>query len=159
VAVKLPNKELPRLNLPAAEIKLQEANGQLMIFDMLRKRWLICLPEEWVRQHWVHYLVNTLQYPPGLIAQEHEIPHHGTSRRADIVAFTRDMRPFLLIECKAPDITLGSSVMEQAGVYNAFLKAPFIAVSNGLLHLCAEMNSDMNGFTFCDSIPSFPKIS
>ena len=156
MAVKLPNKELPRLHLPPAEIKLRKANGQLMILDVLRKRWLACLPEEWVRQHWIHYLVNSLQYPPGLIAQEHEIPYLGTKRRADIVAFTRDTKPYLIIECKAPEISLDTSVIEQASVYNSVLKAPYIVVSNGLLHLCAQMNADMKGFTFCRSVPSFP---
>ena len=127
-----------------------------MIFDVLRKRWLACLPEEWVRQHWIHYLVNGLQYPPGLIAQEYEIPYLGTKRRADIVAFTSDTKPYLIIECKAPEISLDTSVVEQASVYNSVLKAPYILVSNGLRHLCAQMNVDMNGFTFCQSVPSFP---
>jgi hypothetical protein len=156
VAVKLPNKELPRLNLPHAALKLKELDGQLMIFDVLRKTWLICLPEEWVRQHWIHYLINTLQYPAGLIAQEHKIPHYGTKRRADIVAFTRDMKPYLIVECKAPTIAIEASVLEQASIYNAFLRAPYMAVSNGLVHLCASMKNDMAGFDFCNTIPSFP---
>jgi hypothetical protein len=135
---------------------LKEANGQLMVFDILRLRWLVCLPEEWVRQHWIHYLMNTLNYPRGLIAQEYDIPHHRSLRRADIVTFSRDMKPYLLIECKAPHVPLNQAVADQAAVYNTHLQAPYMAVSNGLLHLCAQMNNDLKGYTFLDNVPRFP---
>ncbi len=102
------------------------------IFDVIRKKWLILTPEEWVRQHVVNYLVHVKNYPASSIAIEKELSLNGLKRRYDIVVYTRQLSPHLIIECKAPYITLDQTVIEQALRYNLIIKANLVMITNGL---------------------------
>ena len=113
------------LALPAFNYKVKRQSGALMIFDIIRKKFVILTPEEWVRQHVIHYLVESKNYPVALIAVEREIDLYGLRRRFDVVAFDRKGKPWLIIECKAPSVQLDQKVFDQAFRYNITLTAPY----------------------------------
>lgn len=102
-----------------------------VIFDEVRKQWVAFTPEEWVRQHFLQYLLQTLQYPASLLAIEKEIQLGELKKRCDIVVYNAQGKPLLLVECKSMDVALNQSVMEQALRYNIHLQVPFIVITNG----------------------------
>jgi len=144
------------LNLPSFEYKLRKAEGKLWIFDIIRKKYIVLIPEEWVRQHFIHFLINQLQYPKSLIKVEGGLQYNQLQKRSDIVVFDRKGNPWMVIECKAPEVKLSQSTVLQAAVYNNTLKAKFIAVSNGLTHLYAEINWDKTSTVWLDQMPVYP---
>ena len=126
---------LPELNLPAIEPKFLKKEGKVFIFDQLRKKHLLLTPEEWVRQHWIHFLVTTQGYPKGLLTLEKGLEYNGLQKRTDLVVFDRAGLPYFLVECKAPDIEINPQVLSQALTYNQTLQCPFIALTNGRKHI------------------------
>lgn len=128
--------QLPNLNLPAIEVNLQEKEGKICVFDQLRKRHLVLTPEEWVRQHWIHFLNNHLNFPKGLISLEKTVTYNNMQKRTDLVVFDLLGAPYLLIECKAPKVKLSKATIEQACMYHKQLQTPFLIISNGLQHIC-----------------------
>lgn len=103
-----------------------------MIFDLVRKKWLQLTPEEWVRQHLLNYLIQLEAYPAASIAVEKEVQLNDTKKRFDVVVYDRALKPFLVVECKAPYVALDRLVIDQALRYNLSLKAPFLMISNGI---------------------------
>jgi len=140
------------LCFPAFDYKVVRRNGIEMIFDIIRKKYVVLTPEEWVRQHIVHFLIEKKAYPESLIALERKIVIASMTRRFDIVCFDKSTNPMLLIECKAPSISLDQSVFDQAFNYNDVLGARFVMISNGYTYMCCEISK--KGFKLCD-IPSF----
>ena len=124
------------LNLPSYEIKIAERNGKNVIFDMLRKRYVALTPEEWVRQHFVHYLTDYKGYPKGLLANEIQLDLNGTKKRCDTVLYNKDLSAKLIVEYKAPHIEITQTVFDQITRYNMVLKVDYLIVSNGLNHYC-----------------------
>jgi hypothetical protein len=129
-----------QLNLPTFEYKLKKADGKVWIFDGIRKKYIVLTPEEWVRQHFIHYLINELKYPRTLLKVEGGLVYNQLAKRSDIVVFDRDGNPWMLVECKSPDLKLTDSTVRQASVYNSTLRSKYITVTNGLMHFCAEIN-------------------
>src|SRR5690349_12811460 len=111
------------LNLPPFEYALKREGEKIFILDQLRKKYLLLTPEEWVRQHFVHYLIRERQYPKALIKIEGGLKFNTLSKRSDIVIFSREGKPWMLVECKAPDYKLRQSTIEQAATYNHTLRA------------------------------------
>jgi hypothetical protein len=128
------------LNLPPYEYTLKRDGDKVYILDMLRKKYLLLTPEEWVRQHFVHYLINENRYPKALMKIEGGLTFNSLSKRSDIVVFSREGSPWMLVECKAPDQKLRQATIEQAATYNHTLRAPFIVITNGMSHICCEIN-------------------
>jgi hypothetical protein len=124
------------LNLPSFECNIKNENGQQVIFDIIRKKFLVLTPEEWVRQHFIHFLINHHSYPKNLISCEQSLTYNGRSKRSDILVYDKNTKPFLLIECKAPEIKLNQEVVNQASVYNAKIKAPYLLITNGINTFC-----------------------
>jgi hypothetical protein len=143
------------LNLPAINIRIEERNGKRMVFDILRKKYIVLTPEEWVRQHFVHLLINHYQYPKSLIKVESGLSYNDMKKRSDIVVYNREGEIFMLIECKAASVTLRQSVLDQVTCYNATLKAQYIVVTNGLRHLCCFICRDTNSYTYLSDLPQF----
>ena len=141
------------LNLPAYEYRLKEVEGKLSIFDPLRKRFLMLTPEEWVRQHFVNYLTAHLKYPKSLIKIEGGLTYNQLAKRSDIVVHDREGKPWMLIECKSPDIKLSEQTVRQAAMYNSKLAAKYIAVTNGLAHIYCKIDSA--GISVLAEPPSF----
>ncbi len=123
------------LNLPPFEAKTREIEGKIQIFDRVRKKYVALTPEEWVRQHLLNLLVEHLQYPAGSIRVEGGLRYDKLHKRSDILVY-KDTQPFFLIECKAPEVAINKQTIAQASIYNKTLKAPYMAVSNGLKTLC-----------------------
>jgi hypothetical protein len=122
------------------------------VFDEIRRKWLQLTPEEWVRQHLVHYLVKHLGYPASSIAIEKELRLNDTKKRFDVVVFNRRLQPFLIVECKAPYIALNHEVIQQAQRYNLILKAPFLMISNGVNDLVFTIDNQITSLPLASAI-------
>ncbi|MCB0315085.1 MAG: type I restriction enzyme HsdR N-terminal domain-containing protein, partial [Calditrichaeota bacterium] len=109
----------------------------------------------WVRQNFVQYLVQVLDYPRGLMQIEASITVYNFSRRCDAVLFDRSLQPRMIIECKAPDVTLNERTFEQIAVYNAALKARYLTVTNGRTHYCCRIDYDNQTYKFLPAIPQY----
>src|SRR5688572_11754365 len=120
------------LNLPSFEYQLRKENDKVLIFDILRKKYLVLTPEEWVRQHFIHHLINDMKYPRSLIKLEGGLSYNTLAKRSDIVVFDREGKPWMVVECKAPDQPINDSTLRQASMYNKKLLAPYLTVSNGM---------------------------
>jgi hypothetical protein len=116
---------------PQPDFRIKEENGKELIFDALRKKWLILTPEEWVRQNFVQYLIKTKNYPSSLIALEKEIQLGELKKRFDILVYDNNHKPWMMIECKAAEIKLDDSVLQQALRYNISVPVQFIVITNG----------------------------
>lgn len=143
------------LSLPdvSSQLKIDRANNT--IFDTFRKKFVALTPEEWVRQNFLHYLVQYLNYPPGLLSVEMALELNKLSRRCDIVVFTRNGIPKMIIECKAPKVKISQKAFDQVAAYNLKLKVDFLVVSNGLNHFCCKMDYANNTYTFLEEIPDY----
>jgi hypothetical protein len=144
-----------RLNLPSFDYKLKKAEGKVWIFDVIRKKFIVLTPEEWVRQHFLNYLLNDLKYPRSLVKIEGGLTYNTLSKRSDIVVFDRDAKPWMLIECKSPDLKLSESTLRQASAYNATLKAKYLTVTNGLIHFCSETNWELGTTRLLQGLPEY----
>ena len=107
-----------QLNFPTYPIRRRLLNDKPQLFDIVRKKWVAFTPEEWVRQHVLHWLITDKKYPAGHIAVEKQIDLHGTVKRCDILCYTTDLRPVVLVECKAPDVTLTQAAFDQIARYD-----------------------------------------
>jgi hypothetical protein len=126
---------LPELNLPAIAPQLSKEGEKVFIFDVLRKKNILLTPEEWVRQHWIHFLIASQGFPKGLLSAERGLVYNGLQKRTDLLVFDRQGSPYFLIECKAPEVEINQKVLTQAITYNQTLKCPFIGLSNGRKHV------------------------
>lgn len=147
---------LPDLNLPPIQPQLQEASGKVQIFDLIRKKYLTLTPEEWVRQHWINFLINFQGYPRGLISLEKGLKYNHIQKRTDLVVFDKKGSPYLLIECKAPEIDLDDKVLSQALSYHTSLLCPFVILSNGKNHVFMEYSLVNKKFTQTANFPPVP---
>ncbi|MFN4086017.1 MAG: type I restriction enzyme HsdR N-terminal domain-containing protein [Spirosomataceae bacterium] len=130
----------PILSLPACSLTIQKTGDQLWVQDIIRKKWILLTPEEWVRQHMIHLLISHFGYTKNLIRLESGHTYHQLKKRSDIVAYNREGSPFLLVECKSTEINLNQQVLDQASRYNWEVKAPFICLTNGLKTLCFSVD-------------------
>jgi hypothetical protein len=150
--------DLPTLNLPQFDVKLRTdaAGNDLEIFDPLRNKWIVLTPEEWVRQHFVHYLVSKFGYSPHRMANEISLRLNNTLRRCDTVVYNDFMQPLMIVEYKASHIQITQRVFDQIARYNMVLGARFLIVSNGLSHYCCRI--DDGRVTFMRTIPAYATI-
>lgn len=133
---------LPDLNFPKVEFRFQKnEKGTLQLFDIIRKKFVDVTPEEWVRQHIIHYLILHKQVPASMISIEKQLLLNNTKRRTDIVVFNSNLKPLLIIECKAPFIEINQLTINQALRYNLELKVPSVFLSNGLQHVFIKLNT------------------
>jgi hypothetical protein len=146
---------LQPLHLPPFPFKLTEENGQLFVFDELRKKQILVTPEEWVRQHFVQYLIRQKKYPRSLIKLEGGLMQNGIPRRTDIVVFNPQGEKILLVECKAPSVNITQKVFDQIARYNITHQAPLLAVSNGLHHYYCHINFAERKYTFLEELPVY----
>jgi hypothetical protein len=144
-----------KLNLPEFAYTLKKADGKIWIFDVIRKKYLVLTPEEWVRQHFVHYLVSSLNYPRSLIKVEGGLIYNQLSKRSDIVVFDRLGAPWMIVECKSPDQKINENVLRQASVYNSSLRAKYLTVTNGLIHFCSHINWHENKIDLLKELPAY----
>lgn len=143
------------LNLPPFDARIAWKGNRRQVFDMLRQRYVSLTPEEWVRQHFVHYLICYLGYPKGLLANEFTIRLNGTSKRCDTVLFDTHMQPRVIVEYKAPSVKVTPKVFQQISRYNMALHVDYLMVSNGLEHFCCQMDYAAMSYAFLPEIPSY----
>jgi hypothetical protein len=144
-----------KLNLPAFDYKLKQEEGKVWIFDSVRKKFLVLTPEEWVRQHFINYLIHDLKYPRSLIKVEGGLSYNQLQKRSDIVIFDRDGKPWMLVECKTPTLKLSENTLRQASVYNTSLKAKYLTITNGLVHFCSHVDWSAGKTALLDALPVF----
>jgi hypothetical protein len=119
------------IKYPEPAFRTKKENGKDLLFDPLRKKWLLLTPEEWVRQNFVQYLAQIQHYPPSLIALEKEIWLGDLKKRFDILVYSKDHKPWMIIECKAPGIKLSVDTLQQALRYNISVPVEYLVVTNG----------------------------
>ncbi len=146
------------LNLPSYPINLQRRDGKNVIFDSLRKKFVALTPEEWVRQHFVHYLTDVKGYPQGLLANEVQLDLNGTKKRCDTVLFGKDLSARMIVEYKAPHVEITQAVFDQITRYNMVLKVEYLIVSNGLQHYCCRIDYTTMRYTFLPDIPAYHEL-
>ena len=144
---------LPKLNFPAIRLRARRRGDGVEVWDSLRGIYLVLTPEEWVRQHLIRFLVERGGVPPGNVSQEYPVALSGTAQRADLVVTGRDGRPCLLAECKAPDVPLGREVFAQAVRYNSVVAAPYVLITNGLLHCCSSLDRSTGRYAVVEGLP------
>lgn len=150
---------MQQLNLPSFNIKVAEREGQTTIYDFLRHRYLRLTPEEWVRQHFTHFLVEHKGYPTALLANEVTIDVNGVARRCDSVLYkAAGGMPRMIIEYKAPHIHITQSVFQQIYSYNSVLRADYLIVSNGINHYCCHVDYDNMRVDFLKDIPNYIEL-
>jgi predicted type IV restriction endonuclease len=148
----------PELNLPRVPLRISKSGQQYLIWDEWRKKQVVLTPEEWVRQHVLHHLVNDLNYPSTRIAVEMQIEVNGLKRRCDALVFDENGIPQMLIECKEPDVELSSEVVQQIAQYNAKLNTRWLLISNGIQHCMLHIDAISGTFTMHQQILSFNEI-
>jgi len=140
-----------QVNYPEPVFRFKEENGKEMIFDFIRKQWLLLNGEEWVRQNFIQFLVQELKYPIELIAVEKEIQLGDLKKRFDILVYDRDHKPWMLIECKTGGIVLNENVLHQVLRYNISMPANFLVITNGNFTYAWEKIND--GLTEIQQMP------
>ena len=146
------------LNLPPYEVQLRSVNGRQQIFDLLRRRFVALTPEEWVRQHFVHYLIEQKGYPKGLLCNEVELRVGEKKLRCDTLLYDKVLAPQMIIEYKKPEVALTQRVFDQISVYNMLLHVDYLIVSNGLQHICCRMNYESHSYEFLQEIPHYSSL-
>ena len=142
-----------KLAFPAISSPIKECDDGKLIWDSLRRKWLVLTPEEWVRQHVIGWLVGEKQIPALRISQEYPVNINGQHQRADIVVIDESAQPHILVECKAPEVAIDNEVVMQAIRYNAVVGAQYIIITNGLKHYCFEKTSQ--GYEQLNYFPQF----
>jgi len=147
------------LNLPAYEPRIREERpGRPDIFDPVRKKFVRLNPEEWVRQHFLNYLVHFKGFPASLIAVEASLNYNGLLKRSDILVYSPQGKPVLVVECKAPEVEVTQLVFDQAALYNMTLKVEFMVVTNGLEHFSCRIDHEQGDYVFLKQIPEYREL-
>ena len=147
-----------QLTLPPYQIRVKETHGRKQIFDILRRKYVALTPEEWVRQHFVHFLINHKGYPATLLANEVKLNVGDKKLRADTVLYSRQLKPQVIIEYKAPQIEITQKVFDQIMVYNMLLHVDYLIVSNGIKHYCCKIDYNNQKYLYLEDIPNYDII-
>ena len=142
------------LNFPTCQFRFKNSENKVSIFDEIRKKFIILTPEEWVRQHVVHFLIYNKNYPKSWINVEKLIKMNRLTKRYDVVVFNPDGTIFLLVECKAPEIKISQQTFDQIARYNLKLKANYLMVTNGLEHYFCQMDYENEKYHFLQDLPN-----
>ena len=148
-------QNLTKLDFPDYTFRVRQAARGTEIFDVIRRRFVALTPEEWVRQHTIHFLMQERRVPAGRMNVEVALEMLGLSRRADIVVFDNLGEPTAIVECKAPTVKITQDTFDQIARYNMALKAPYLVVTNGLTHFCCYIDSEKQTYRFVEAIPDY----
>lgn len=146
---------MQKLNLPNFSFHLKSNEKHTLIFDNLRKKYVVLTPEEWVRQHYVQYLIHYKSCPISLIAIEKQLIINNRKKRTDIVVFDKEGSPHMIVECKAPQITISQASFDQIARYNLKLKAKYLILTNGIQHYYCQMDFKNENYIFLKDIPDY----
>ena len=143
------------LNLPTYSFKLKQQGNRTQIFDAIRKKYVVLTPEEWVRQNFLQYLIKEKKFPASLIAVEAGLKYNQLQKRMDVLVYDKSGNPFLMVECKAPEVKITQDVFDQIARYNMVFKVKYLVLTNGLNHFCCEMDYSSNTYSYLEIIPNF----
>ncbi len=147
------------IDIPIDELKeklrFKSENNQSLVFDIVRKKYVVLLPEELVRQLLVHYLIEKGGYPLSRFQIERGTYHVGKKGRFDIVIYDKAVKPWMLIECKSHKVKLNQSTIDQLGGYNSSIKAPYLMICNGINTLCYKSENTKDGYVPLESLPEY----
>lgn len=146
---------MQKLNFPTYTFRFKNNENKVSIFDVVRKKFMVLQPEEWVRQHCVHYLINEKQYPISLINVEKELTINHLKKRYDIVVYNSDGSIHLIVECKAPKIEIKQNTFDQIARYNLALNASYLMITNGINHYYCTMDFKAEKYQFLKDIPKY----
>ena len=149
---------MTKLNLPEYQFNVKRIKNGWQIFDNLRQRFVTLSPEEWVRQHFVTFLIKEKEFPLALMGNEISLELNGVKRRCDTLVAAHDGSPLAAVEYKAPSVVISQATFDQIARYNMVLRAKCLMVSNGMSHYCCLMGNDGNSYTFLRDIPSYPTL-
>lgn len=150
---------MERLNLPEADLRLRRVGDTVQVYDVVRRRYVALTPEEWVRQHFLHFLIYTLGYPRCRMAVEKSLMLNGCARRADIVFYSRDMKPDIIVECKAATVPITQEVMDQAVEYHMSLGGRIICLTNGVKTVYAVVDREEKRFYYMRELPDYKSFA
>lgn len=148
-----------QLNLPTYTFRTAQKEGRRLIFDTYRRRWVRLTPEEWVRQHFVRYLIEEKHFPASLMAIEKSLRMNQQDFRTDAVVFSTVGNPLLIIECKAPEVKITQKTFDQIVRYNFELQVDYLIVTNGLSHFCCKIDKAAGSYEFLKELPDFREIN
>lgn len=149
---------LTALNLPNAPLKLTRSGEEIFVVCLLRKKKIMLTPEEWVRQHIIHYLMQFKRYPEGLIQIEQGIQIHELFRRCDLILNDRNGQARVIVECKAPHVPISKLTFDQAAHYNQYLKVDYLLLSNGIEHQVFLIDTIHQKLELLDDLPAFEDL-
>jgi len=147
-----------KLNFPKYNFRFKSNENKTLIFDIIRKRFMVLTPEEWVRQHVIHFLISEKNYPISHINVEKQLKLNETIKRYDIVVFNPNGSIQIIIECKAPEIPITQLTFDQIARYNFVVNANYLFVTNGLEHYYCQMDFKNEKYLFLKDIPEYSKI-
>ncbi|WP_299325597.1 type I restriction enzyme HsdR N-terminal domain-containing protein [uncultured Maribacter sp.] len=145
------------LNFPSHTFRIKNSENRTLIFDVIRKKFLVLTPEEWVRQHVVQFLIQEKKYPLSHINVEKQITLNGLKKRYDVVVFKPNGELLILVECKAPEVSISQMTFDQIAQYNFKLNATYLMVTNGLSHYYCQTDFVAEKYVFMQEIPDFSR--
>jgi hypothetical protein len=149
---------MDQLNLPEFAIRIKKEDEASLVYDQIRKKYVVLTPEEWVRQHFINYLISHLGYPRALINVEQGLKYNSLQKRSDIIVYSRDGEPLVLVECKAARYNLDQKVMEQGLMYNRTIGARYIIITNGVESACMQIDVEASKVEFLKEVPGYDEL-
>jgi len=150
---------LPKLNFPEYEFKVTSSEGQSSkIFDIVRRKDVQLTPEEWVRQHLIHYLITEKKFPASLMAIEAKLKVNELMKRTDLVVYNNLLQPLLIAECKSPKVQITQKAFDQAARYNLTLDVKYFILTNGLQIYSCKLNHAEKKYDFLREIGDYSSI-
>lgn len=146
------------INFSKYHFNIKVENNHQTIFDIVRKKNVVLNPEEWVRQHIIHYLIYDYKFPKPFISIEKQLILNDLQKRTDIVLFDKEAKPKLIIECKAPEVKLNQLVFDQVARYNLKLNVPYLWVTNGGEHFICKIDHQQQSWQFMSALPSLAEL-
>lgn len=147
------------LNLPSIDISIKKIDGKDYIFDIIRKNWVKLTPEEWVRQHVIHFLIREKHCPASLMQIEKGLKQHVGNKRTDIVVYDKNANPLIIVECKSYTVAITQTAIDQAAHYNINLNAPYLLVSNGINHYGFFIDFKNSHISPLQTIPEYGELN
>lgn len=151
--------ENPQLNLPSYPFRTGKKNNKKWIYDAFRKKEVALSPEEWVRQHFLAWLVVEHNFPMNLIGVEVSLSLNKMQRRADGLVYSPEGKAVAVIECKAPTVKISRDTFDQIARYNMVYKVEYLFVTNGITHYACKYDKEKENYIFFDHIPDYKEIA
>jgi len=143
---------MQKLNFPSYLFKVKNRENKRYIWDVIRKKYIQITPEEWVRQHVIHFLIEEKNYKPQWMSVEKQFTVNGQHKRADIVIYDKKLNPYIVVECKAPSVKITQETFDQIARYNLSLNAKYLMLTNGLQHYYCEMDFEKQTYVFLEGL-------